>query len=49
MLMAKAARTVLGGIACETDATIIRYPACYEDARGADMWTKVMVLLRTEN
>lgn len=44
-LMTKAARTVLGGIACETDATIIRYPARYQDPRGAEMWTKVMALL----
>ena len=44
-LMAKAARTVLGGIACETDATIVRYPARYQDPRGAEMWTKVIALL----
>jgi hypothetical protein len=46
-LMAKASRVVLGGTACETDATIVRYPACYRDPRGAEMWDRVLSLLES--
>jgi DNA polymerase family A len=44
-VMAEASRIVLGGFELHTDATVIRYPERYSDARGAVMWDRVMGLI----
>jgi len=44
-LMRKAARVVTGGVEIGTDAEIVRYPDRYQDARGVDMWRRVMALV----
>jgi len=47
--MAKASRTVLGGLELRSDAKIIRYPDRYMDEdRGAVMWNKVWSLIGRE-
>ena len=43
--MAEASRIVLDGFELRTDATVIRYPDCYVDPRGAVMWDRVTSLL----
>ena len=43
--MAEASRIVLDGFELRTDATVIRYPDCYVDPRGAVMWDRVINLL----
>jgi DNA polymerase I len=43
--MAEASRVVLDGFELGTDAEVIRWPDRYMDARGRDMWGKVMKLL----
>jgi hypothetical protein len=43
--MAEASRAVLGGFELGTDATVVRYPNRYADARGARMWKEVTSLI----
>jgi DNA polymerase I-like protein with 3'-5' exonuclease and polymerase domains len=43
--MQRAARIVTGGVEIGTDAEIVRYPDRYRDARGVDMWRRVVGLL----
>jgi hypothetical protein len=43
--MAEASRVVLAGFDLATDATVIRYPHRYMDARGMVMWERVMRLI----
>ena len=43
--MARASATVLDGLELRTDAQIVRSPDRYMDARGAEMWDRVMNLL----
>jgi hypothetical protein len=43
-IMRRAARVVLG-VEMRTDSKIVRYPERYTDARGTNMWTKVLELL----
>jgi hypothetical protein len=43
--MDEASRVVLDGFTLRTDPKIIRYPARYRDARGADFWALLMGVL----
>jgi hypothetical protein len=43
--MAEASRVVLGGLELRSEATVIRYPERYADARGGKMWETVQELL----
>jgi hypothetical protein len=43
----RAAGTAVVGIPVDTDVKIIRPPDRYMDERGAEMWSKMMMLLQT--
>jgi DNA polymerase-1 len=44
-IMRQAGIAVTGGLAIRTDAKIVRYPDRFVDARGAEMWERVLSLL----
>lgn len=48
-VMAEASRVVLGGLELRSDATVIRYPERYADARGRRMWDTVQALVAEQS
>jgi DNA polymerase I len=46
--MAEASRTVLGGFELRTDVHIVKYPDRYMDARGGEMWRRVIDLIQKQ-
>jgi DNA polymerase-1 len=44
-IMAEASRIVLGGFELFTDAKAVRYPDRFMDARGREMWDRIMRLI----
>jgi hypothetical protein len=46
--MAEASRIVLGGFELRTDVHIVKYPDRYMDARGGEMWRRVIDLIQKQ-
>ena len=43
--MARASEAVLGGFRLRSDVEIIRYPGRFQDERGVEFWSRIMVIL----